>query len=215
MKNDTVGTNNVRREAIVFLMRICCVLASVTVPAVVSATPESNSSSAIGAAVQTVFGSTVEPVKGFKPYFLIGDFDGDGAQDALVVVRVKGARAELPKDVRFRNPFSDLPVVGPSKENRLALAIIHDWKAAQPRAKILLIGESPVLALQYERAVSGRAEDASNLLSLMKRHGPRPKDQKFPPLAKGDVILLSTEVGNDSMLYWDGKKYRWKDLEED
>jgi len=196
-------------------MWICCILASINAHASASTIPESNSSSAIDAAVQTVFGSTVEPVKGFKPYFLTGDFNGDGAQDALVVVRVKGARAELRKDVRLMNPFSDLPGVGPSKENRLALAIIHDWKAAQPRAKILLIGDSAVLALQYQRAVSGRAEDASDLLSLMKRHGPRPKDQKFPPSAKGDVILLSTEVGNDSMLYWDGKKYRWKDVEED
>jgi len=205
----------VRRQSIVFLMWICCILASVNAHAIANAIPESNSPSAIDAAVQTVFGSTVEPVKGFKPYFLTGDFNGDGAQDALVMVRVKGARAELPKDVRLMNPFSDLPGIDPSKENQLALAIIHDWKSAQPKAKILLIGDSPVLALQYERGVSGRAEDASDLLSLMKRHGPRPKDQKFPPIAKGDVILLSTEVGGDGMLYWDGKRYRWEDVEED
>ncbi len=196
-------------------MWICCILASINAHAIASAIPESNSSSAIDAAVQTSFGSMVEPVKGFKPYFLTGDFNGDGVQDALVVVRVKGARAQLPKDVRFMNPFSDLPGIDSSKENRLALAIIHDWKAPQPKAKILLIGDSPVLALQYERAVSGRAEDASDLLSLMKRHGPRPKDQKFPRIAKGDVILLSTEVGGDGMLYWDGKRYRWEDVEED
>jgi hypothetical protein len=205
--------NNIRLKLVVFL--ICWIVASVHLHAVESATAQSNSSSTIDSAVQSSFGSTVEPVKGFKPYYLIGDFNGDGRQDALVVVRMKTAGAELPKDLRLMNPFRDLPKVDARNEKRLALAIIHDWKAPQPGAKFLLIGESPVLTLQYDRAVSGRAENARNLMSLMKRRGPRPKGQKFPPTAKSDVILLITEVGDNSMLYWDGRSYCWKEVEDD
>ena len=213
--------NNIRLKSVVFLILICWIVASLYGPAVQSAIPQLASSATIDSAVRSSFGLKVEPVKGFKPYYLIGDFNGDGTQDALVVVRVKTARAEFPKDVRLMNPFAEVFPSDPSdpsdrsKENRLALAIIHDWKAPQPRAKILLIGGSPVLTLQYDRAVSGRAEDAHDLMSLMKRRGPRPKGENFPPTAKGDVVLLSTEVGDGSMLYWDGRRYRWKDVEDD
>jgi len=34
-----------------------------------------------------------------------------------------------------------------------------------------------------------------------------------PATAKGDVVLLFTEVGDNSMLYWNGRTYRWQDAE--
>ena len=210
--------NNIRLpKKIVVLVLICCIPGSINMHTVLSAIPQSDSSSAIEAVVQTSFGGAVEPVKGFKPYFLAGDFNGDGVPDLLVVVRVKGRRGELPKDVRLINPFGFGSKVvfptDPAKDNRLAIAIIHGWKSSQPPAKFLLIGDSPILTLQYNRATSGRAEDASDLMSLITRRGRRMKGQKFPTTAKGDVVLLFTEVGDNGVLYWNGRTYRWQDAE--
>lgn len=204
----------------VFIL-VCCLVAP-------TYATQSNSFAALDATVLNSFGSAVEPVKGFKPYYLIGDFNGDGAEDALVVVRLKkvphapentnrtgGPRTDLPKDVRLMNPFGygSKGDSSPATENRLAIAIIHGWKSPQGAAKFLLFGDSPILTLQYNRATSGRAEDASDLMSLMTRRGPRAKGQKFPATAKGDVVLLFTEVGDNSMLYWNGRTYRWQDAQ--
>jgi len=176
-------------------------------------------SSLIAQDLRSVFGSVVEPVTAFKPYYLIGDFNGDGAEDLLIVVRVKEKRTALPKDVRVVNPFDlDAKVAfpdNPASEKKLALAIIHSWKIPQPTGKFLLIGASPILILENNRATSGRPEDAKNLIELMTRRGKRRRGQKFPRSARGDVILLGTEVGGDSTLYWNGGTYRWEDAEDD
>jgi hypothetical protein len=174
-------------------------------------------SAAVSAALQKSFGATVEAVTGFKPFYLTGDFNGDGAQDIVVVVRVKGARMAIPKDVRILNPFEPGGAIkfpaNPAGENKLALVIIHDWKNPQPAGKFLLIGESPILILEYNRIQSG-PDGAKNLMELMSRRGKRRKGEKLPPTSKGDVIVLGSEVG-DSVLYWNGRTYRWEDSPDD
>lgn len=179
---------------------------------------QSNTSAEIETVLRSAFGMTVESVKQFKPFSVTGDFNGDGVADLLVIVRITGHRSELPKDVLAMNPFelnrkATFPS-DPAIENRLAIAIVHSWKSPQPAAKFLLIGESPILILDYERAVSGRAEDSKDLMSVMKRRGPRPKGQKFPATARGDVVLLANQVGDNSLLYWNGRTYRWQDSGE-
>src|SRR5713101_793913 len=81
-------------------------------------------SAAVSEAVRAWFGSVVEPVTGFKPYYVTGDFNGDAAQDLAIVVRIKEKRAALPKDVRVVNPFDiDGKVTfppDPASENKLA-----------------------------------------------------------------------------------------------
>jgi hypothetical protein len=162
------------------------------------------------------FGDKVEAVSVKKPFYVTGDFNGDGAQDLAVVVRIKGSRSDLPKDVRILNPFEPGGKIvfptNPATEKKYALVIVHSWKAAQPAAKLLLIGESPILILENSRPVSGPESGSMELLS---KRGRRPKGQSFPPTAKGDVILMVTEVGGDSRLYWNGRTYRWEDSPED
>ena len=171
-------------------------------------------SEAVTEVLQASFGSAVEAVTGFKPFYLTGDFNGDGMQDIVVVVRIKERRTALPKDVRLINPFSSGPKVtfpsNPAGENKLALAIIHSWKTPQTAAKFLLVGEAPILILVYER--TSDPESAKDLMELMSKRGKRRKGQTLPPTAKGDVILLGTEVGGDSPLYWNGRTYRWEEV---
>ncbi|MEP6922577.1 MAG: hypothetical protein ABI967_15750 [bacterium] len=174
---------------------------------------------AVAAALQTNFGSTVEAATAFKPFYVTGDFNGDAAQDVAVVVRIKEGRSALPKGVRLLNPFQlEKTIVfpaNPATENKLALVIIHSWKTPQPASKYLLIGESPILILQYERAISNQSADRNKLMGSISRRGRRPRGVMFPRGAKGDVITLGTEVGGGSLLYWNGRTYVWEDVAED
>src|SRR4030095_347113 len=156
-------------------------------------------------------------VTAFKPHYLTGDFECDGMQDIVIVVRIKEQRSALPKDVRLLNPFYSSPKVtfpqNPAAETKLALAIIHGCKTPQTAAKFLLIGEAPVLV--FDNARRSDPDSSKDLLELMSKRGKRRRGQTFPPRAKGDVILLGTQVGSDSPLYWDGKTYRWEEPEGD
>lgn len=174
---------------------------------------------AVAAALQTNFGAAVEASTAFKPFYVTGDFNGDGAQDIVIVVLIKAGRSALPKDVRILNPFEfektvKFPV-NPATENKLALVIIHDWKNQKPAIKYLLIGDSPLLILDYQRVTSDQPVDRQNLIGLMSKRGRRPKGLTFPRGAKGDVILLGNQVGDDSPLYWNGRTYVWEDSAED
>jgi hypothetical protein len=174
---------------------------------------QANQRAAISTALQSSFGSVVEAVTYSKPFYLTGDFNGDRVQDLVIVVRLKGSRSALPRDVRVINPFE--PKAGitfpanPARENKFAIALIHSWKNAQPSGKFLLIGDSPILILENSRPTFG--PEAGDM-KLMVRN---PRRRDFPRAAKGDVILLVTEVGGDSQLYWNGKTYLWEDSAED
>jgi len=174
-------------------------------------------SASVDEAIKASFGSVVQPATTFRPYYVTGDFNGDGVQDLAVVVLIKERRSAFPKDVRIVNPFDGPKInfpANPTSEPKLALAIIHTWKTPQA-VKFLLVGESPIVILEYDRVKSGRDEDRKNLIELMARGGKRRKDVTFPRTAKGDVILLFTEVGGESTLWWNRRTYVWRDVEND
>lgn len=183
-------------------------------------TNETNQSAAVTEALKTSFGSSLEAVTTFNPFYLSGDFNGDGAQDILIVVRLKGRRSELPSDVKVLNPFYHTGELtfpaDPATKPTLAFAIIHGtnpgWKAPKPAAKFLLLGESPVLILENDRATSGHSEDAKGLMEILSKRGKRRAASRPPATAKGDSILLGTEAA-ESTLYWNGKTYRWVESE--
>jgi hypothetical protein len=170
-------------------------------------------SAAVTEAVRASFGSAVEAVIGFTPFYLTGDFNGDAMEDIVVVVLIKERRAALPKDVRLINPFWFGPRVtfpnDPSAEKTLALAIIHKWKTPQSATKFLLVGRAALLIFVHDR--TSEPENAKDLMELMSKRGKRPKGLTFPRTAKGDVILLWTEVGDQTPLYWNGRTYKWEE----
>ena len=180
--------------------------------------------SAVNEAVRTSFGSTVEPVTVFKPYYLTGDFNGDSAQDLVVAVRIKQPRSTLPKDVKVLSPWgaaygnSTYPD-DPAGKPTLALVIIHGTSAGwqtQTSAKFLMLGDSPILIQNYSRLSAG--PDALRDLMSVVRRGKLRRGEYLPPTVqrarKGDVIVLGTEAV-DSYLYWNGKTYSWEESPED
>src|SRR5262249_34916266 len=57
----------------------------------------------IATVVRKLFGLDVEPAADRKPYYWIGDFNGDTIADLLVIVRLKGSTPKLPKDIVILN----------------------------------------------------------------------------------------------------------------
>ncbi|MGH9932816.1 MAG: hypothetical protein ACREA9_26740, partial [Pyrinomonadaceae bacterium] len=176
------------------------------------------SQSALREVLQTSFGSAVEVVTAFKPFYLTGDFNGDGAQDILIVVHITGPRAELAVDVKVYNPFerpkATFPA-DPSANPTLALAIIHGskpgWQTPTALEKFLLFGQTPILILNYGRVMNGEPQDRKDLMELLTKRSTRFRGDGWPPAsAKGDSIVLGTEA-TDSILYWNGKTYRWEE----
>jgi hypothetical protein len=180
--------------------------------------PGQPSQASLREALQKSFGSAVEPVMAFSPFYLTGDFNGDAAQDILMVVRIKGPRAELTSDVILYNPFARPKAVfpaNPAANPTLALAIIHGsrpgWQTPPALEKFLLLGESPVLILNYARVTSTKSQDKKSLMELLRKRSAKFRGDGWPPAAaKGDSIVLGTEA-TDSILYWNGKNYRWEE----
>jgi hypothetical protein len=213
--------HSVRRRlaARLFLLAVICLITASGNAHGQTARTAGQSNTAVAEALQIGFGALVEAMTGFKPFYVMGDFNGDGGQDIVVVVRINGRRNNLPKDVRVLNPFEFRGAIkfpaNPASENKLALAIIHGWKTPGPRRTFLLIGDSPILILEYARATSNQLDDRKGLIELMGKRDKRPKGETLPRGSRGDVIVLGTEVGGDSHLYWDGRTYRWQDSAED
>jgi hypothetical protein len=185
---------------------------------------QSSQTAAATEALKASFGSALEAVTAFNPFYLTGDFNGDGAQDIVIVTRIKGRRGDLPPDVKVLNPFEgiypmDQPAypADPAAKPTLAFAIIHGtnagWKTSPSAGKFLVVGESPILIMNYERAKSGRPQEAKDLMQIMSKRGKRRRGATWPPAAaRGDSIILETEAIN-SILYWNGKTYRWEESE--
>jgi len=196
-----------------------CLLLCIIVIAPAGNAQSPTSATAVALAVQKYFGSTVEPVTSFQPFYVIGDFNGDGAPDLAAVVRFKARRLTMAADVRLLNPFERGGAVEfpnkPVKADKLALAIIHNWNNSALAERLLLLGESPILILQNARAISSEAGDRVNLIGLRSRRTKRTRGVILPRGSKGDVILLATEVGGDGLLYWNGRTYLWEEPAED
>ena len=134
--------------------------------------------------------------KDAKPMVLLtGDVDADGTEDVIILAHAPANpllgqeqfhyRVADPYDQYFG--FGDpkvtrqLAAVDPDRER--ALLIVHDWRAATPKAKFVIIN------LPFD-----------NL-----------KLDKVAVKKKMRMALVSQEGGIiDSLVYWDGKRYKYE-----
>jgi len=125
---------------------------------------------------------------------IVGDLDGDGLEDAIIVLTRKDNplldEAEFHYKVidpydeyfGFGDPRVTVTFNAHDPEQVKYIAIVHAWRTAAPKAKYLVIN------LPFEK------------LSISKI-----------PLKKRNVVALAAEElgGLTSAIYWDGKKYKW------
>lgn len=135
--------------------------------------------------------------------FLTADLDGDGVEDAIIVTRCKKPLAKATEfnytvvDPYFTaNGFGDTKITAAMNnddpnQNYIVL-IIHGagpqaWRSATPKSKFAVVN-LPFDSLGITRVA-------------VKKKGP-----SMPALSLDEVET------SGSVIFWDGKKYKWRDL---
>ncbi len=125
---------------------------------------------------------------------MTGDMDGDGAEDAVFVLTRKDNPLGDEEEFHYKviDPYDEYFGWGDPKVTSKFnahdpdavkyIAIVHNWRAATPKAKYLVIN------LPFEK------------LSITRI-----------PVKKKMATAISAEdlSGITSAIYWDGKKYKW------
>lgn len=177
----------------------------------------------VEALVQEEFGGLFKVAgNSFSPFYIIGDFNGDKVDDIAISVAVNccidptdrtqtpfwfgkplwaGAPSERESECKLAKGnlagYHDRPALG-------VLAMIHGssergWSYSQPQQKFVLVDgwDIPKKTMKLYRG---------QLKPTIAGDEPKPSP---PPHLFGDAILMITEGDKGTVLYWDGKRYRW------
>lgn len=188
-------------------------------PAVITPSPlkpspaPSPTATEVSGAVARVFEQVAVPGAPLKPSFVIGDFNGDGAEDLAVVVKPNPdklgdmnnefANWTLEDPNQIVLPRSNLAVPmqkksGPvhAEKSDLLLAIIHGvgsegWRNAESKQTFLLKNGA-----------------GTNMIAQSARSLKESKDKQKLPFIKGDAIREAIG-GKPGLIIWTGAKYAW------
>jgi len=136
-----------------------------------------------------LFGPAFQPAAGYA--VLLADFDGDGAEDAIVVATADDPLVDQmhfnykvidPYHAYFGIADPKVTITFIQSEHPLLLLVVHNWRA--PRLKFVVIN------LPFERVQLSR-------VAVKKKVVP--------------ALLGQESTGTKSYLFWDGKKWRWRD----
>ncbi len=152
--------------------------------------------------LRRVFGGTVRPAG--ARHFLVGDFNGDGAEDVAVPVSPRPDRlADINDGLanwRIQDALAPDPAEATVRPEEVLLAVVHGygprgWRDAQARQCYLV------------RHATGAPLERRPRTELL-RYAQRVPDE---PRLAGDVILAS--MGSRAgFLYWTGARYAWHPL---
>ena len=173
----------------------------------------------VEALIRDHFGAQVEVVKDPNPTVLKGDFNGDGMGDLAVLVSPKGKRGELSPGVRMIHTAEGVrdPEAAEILNGRNSLALVlgsaSGWKSPKTGGKFLIYSFG---------WIGWKGSETGKLVVLSKSKLKRDKKGyatlspnnrvSLPGDSRGDLILVPTEGGINTILYWNGKTYRfWLD----
>lgn len=154
--------------------------------------------------VSTIFGSRVTENPRFKEPVMIGDFDGDGVPDALYLVTVRPASqgSTFAKDVTVVDGLWYSQPLGGHGE-KLVPAIVF----GKSGRKFLLPGHQDNATDFFESPIWGQDPIP---LSVAVRGSKQFKEfAKADKRIRNDIIVVGTEAGSDTALFWTGKKFAW------
>jgi hypothetical protein len=147
-----------------------------------------------------------EHVQEWSP-LLVGDLDGDGVEDAVIVARVKNVfSGQIPFAYSVIDPYFAAFGYGDPKntaglaeerpEQDYVVLVIHGagpeaWRNPKPKSKVVMIN------LPF------------NTINV----APMNVAKKNKPAKQMSVIILEEDgTSQSSLVVWDGKTYRWRDM---
>ena len=154
--------------------------------------------------VSAIFGPRVVENPRFKAPVMIGDFDGDGASDALYMVTIKPASptATFTKGVTVVEGLWYSQPLGNHGEN-VVPAIVF----AKSGRKFLLPGHENSSTDFFESPIW--SADPIPLSIAVRGSKQFKQFARADKRIKNDVIVIGTEAGDDTALFWTGKKFAW------
>ena len=133
-----------------------------------------------------------------QPFFQIGDFNGDGYKDMAVLFQPEG-KPRVSKQVSVTTPWV-YPGVPPMKLYGKSLAIFNGsnspWLSDGTRVYVLLDTAGALETPSFELLVSKKIDDD------YKHHV-----SMLPAQSVHDLIIIPTEAGIDTYIYWDKAGY--------
>lgn len=131
-----------------------------------------------------------------RPYFLTGDFNGDGEGD-IAILFYPTEDIKPSKQLQQSWPWAFEGSIQSNKIHK-SLAIINGQPSGwtSPNAKAFALLDK-----------SGALETPSFQLMMKKRSEVRAKNILPIPVA-GDILILPTEAGIDTYVYWDKSEYK-------
>jgi hypothetical protein len=128
------------------------------------------------------FKASFEVSAWLNPFYLRGDFDGDGLADyALLVTRRIDGKKGIAVWLSTKHQ-SGPTIIGAGKKSRVGSGDSDDWSFF----------------------------DAWQVYG--KRIVPQSVDGNKPPKLSGEAILIEKTEAASGLLYWDGKQFRWYQL---
>lgn len=172
----------------------------------------------VGNAVERVFKGAAVVEHTRRPYFVVGDFNGDYSQDVAVVVRpAPGRLAEI------NDELANWILVAPSRPPPAeGLPYPEAHARALERRRVLAEESDVLLAVIHGHEADGwRDPQATQTYVLRNAAGEKLKtrerrelfkraDRSRLPRLRGDVIAADL-AGHSGFLYYNGAKYEWYD----
>ena len=180
-------------------MHIAAVIASLTIVISAHAASTTPPASEAQTIISAQFGSQFVLLQDFP--VLVGDFNGDGSEDAVFVATAHGGIQTTSDRYRVFDPSSDYFGIGdpkitsqfasPYPDGPRYLLIIHGngtegWHAKQPKERFVLIN------VAFDHISIGHIE----------------KTKKRVTKVIDNIGLEETGLLN-SFLYWNGRRYKW------
>ena len=153
--------------------------------------------------LSALFGSRVTANAPLKAPLFTGDFDGDGTADAAYLVTILPASAQdkLAEDVTVISALFGRKPLGARGET-LALGIVQN----SGRQKFLLTGyQGDGVADFFDSPIWGSLPPP---IDIAKRGSTTFQTfQAEEPGIKNDILVVGTEAGIDTALFWNGRSY--------
>jgi len=140
------------------------------------------------------FGDRIAPVANQPAPYASADFDGDGAADTVTVVSVAAGKV-LPGDVTIiSNLWHTTSHADQAAKRGLAIVL------SKQHRKFLIVSpdyfDSPMWSeKQLPLSVAGHGSKAFKEFQAQEKR------------IRNDILVLGTEAGIDTALYWDGKTF--------